>query len=68
MPHNIYTTYRRIMDADTTPYERDRQLSALMSSMEREYHIPALYDPTWEREHRTAASLYHIISNSRELN
>jgi hypothetical protein len=45
--------------------ERDRLLAELMTMMEKEYRIPLLRDPEWEKKNRKVIALYRKISMSR---
>lgn len=45
----------------------DKLLSGLMTEMEREYRIPPLQAPEWEKQNRKVIALYRKISMSRNL-
>ena len=46
---------------------RDRRLAELMTMMEKEYRIPLLRDPEWEKKNRAVIALYRKISMSRTM-
>jgi len=48
-------------------WERNRRLSELMTMMEKEYRIPLLRDPEWEKKNRAVIALYRKISMSRTM-
>ena len=60
----LHEEYEQIMRSPAGE-ARDRALGQLMSRMEREYHIPALHTPEWEKEHRPVIALYRKLSMSR---
>lgn len=59
--------YENIMFSDDTRDEKDRQLARLMSELERQYNIPIIRDPEWEKQNRSVIALYRKISMSRAL-
>lgn len=59
--------YENIMFSDQSRDEKDRQLARLMSELERQYKIPIIRDPEWEKQNRSVIALYRKISMSRAL-
>jgi hypothetical protein len=57
--------YEEIMSQPSL--SRDKQLSRLMTEMERKYKIPLLQTPEWESNNRKVIALYRKISMSRDL-
>lgn len=58
--------YEKIMKM-APGWERDRRLAELMTMMEKEYRIPLLRDPEWEKKNRAVIALYRKISMSRTM-
>lgn len=58
--------YRQIMKMPPG-WKRDRRLTELMTMMEKEYRIPLLKDPEWEKKNREVITLYRKISMSRTM-
>lgn len=57
-----------IMADDTlTGRQKSIRLAAIMTDMEKEFHIPLLNDPEWNAAHPEIISTYRQISNMRPL-
>lgn len=65
--HFYNQIYENIMFSDESLEEKDRQLARLMSELERQYKIPIIRDPEWEKQNRAVIALYRKISMSRTL-
>lgn len=65
--NKYYKRYEKIVKSNMKSDSKDRALSALMTDMEHEYHIPLYRDKQWEQNNKSAISLYRIISKSRSL-
>lgn len=65
--HFYNQIYENIMFSDESPDEKDRQLARLMSELERQYKIPIIRDPEWEKQNKPVVALYRKVSMSRSL-
>lgn len=65
--HFYNQIYENIMFSDDPRDEKDRQLARLMSELERQYKIPIIRDPDFEKQNRAVIALYRKISMSRAL-
>lgn len=65
--HFYNQIYENIMFSDESREEKDRQLARLMSELERQYNIPIVRDPEWEKKNKAVVSLYRKVSLSRVL-
>lgn len=64
---NIHAAYEKIMASNQTDSEKDKQLSSLMSDMEKAFSIPSLRSPEWESKNRAVISMYRKIAKSRSI-
>lgn len=65
--HFYNRIYENIMFSDESREEKDRQLARLMSELERQYKIPIVRDPEWEKQNKPVVALYRKVSMSRSL-
>lgn len=64
----IEMEYKNILKNDEiSQIQLNLKLSELMTKMENLYHIPALNDTQYNKEHRTIMTLYLMIANSRNF-
>lgn len=59
--------YGILMDSDMPIDRRDRQLSKLMTQIEKSFKIPSINDERWNSHNKEVIELYRKISNSRSL-
>ncbi|MFG6120939.1 hypothetical protein [Thalassobacillus sp. B23F22_16] len=59
--------YEIIVHSHLNNSQKDRELAQLMSSMEKEFSIPALRNEEWEKKNKKVISLYRKISLSRNF-
>lgn len=58
--------YSNIIHSDLPDKELDKQLASLMTTMEREFQIPALQNPEWESQNKSVIAMYRKLSHSRK--
>lgn len=64
----INQAYEQILhDQSLTAYEKDLRFAELMTTMEREFGVPALQSNEYERNNKAVIALYRKISLSRSL-
>ncbi|KZZ82531.1 hypothetical protein [Bacillus sp. SJS] len=63
----INEKYESILCSPLSSGEKSREYGQLMTLMEREFKIPALRDPEWEKENMAVIAMYRKISMSRDL-
>lgn len=59
--------FEKIVYSDLTDEQKSREYAKLMTEMEKQFNIPFLRDPDWEKENKPVVALYRIISASRSL-
>ncbi len=62
----IQWAYEKILESDSTQFEKDKKISALMSQMEDEFRIPLLQDEEWEKSNKAVIAMYRKLSMSRQ--
>lgn len=62
----MHKQYEAIRNSNQSPKDKDQALARLMTTMEKEFGISALYNEAWEAEHKAVIALYRILSESRE--
>ena len=61
----LHREYERIMHADLHNADRDKALANLMDEIKRDFGVPLIRDPEWERCNRSVVALYRKVSESR---
>ncbi|ASB89344.1 hypothetical protein ACH95_22655 [Bacillus glycinifermentans] len=59
--------YEDILNSNFTEKTKDEKLAILMTELEKEFCIPILKNPEWERENRKVLALYRKISMTRSF-
>ncbi|WP_163531434.1 hypothetical protein [Halobacillus ihumii] len=65
--YECHKQYEKIMQSGLSDFQKDRELSDLMSYMERNFSIPSLQNEEWEKKNRKVIALYRKVSLSRSL-
>lgn len=65
--NEINTMYEEILHSDIDEEQKSKKFAELMTMMEKQFKIPFLRDPEWEKKNRPVIALYRKISLSREI-
>ena len=59
--------YESLIKSNKSNDEKSHQIGKLMAKMEKEFQIPILKNPRWEKENKAVTALYRKMSMSRNL-
>ncbi|MEC0723107.1 hypothetical protein P8882_23165 [Bacillus haynesii] len=59
--------YEDIIHSASSEKIKDEKLASLMTELEKEFCIPMLKNPKWERNNKKVIALYRKISMTRTL-
>ncbi|MCY9399756.1 hypothetical protein MOF38_08125 [Bacillus haynesii] len=59
--------YEDIIHSASSEKIKDEKLTSLMTELEKEFCIPMLKNPKWERNNKKVIALYRKISMTRTL-